>query len=115
MEWRLWLLIILTFETATEGAVANPPILVEAQRTQRLQKPMYEDAIHQPLIAEESFVPPGTDIRNLNHGPEVMVGLVFHSLNPKYETERSYVRVPLRQRLRPGTQSNLLFPFCAVS
>ena len=110
MEWRVWLLIIFIFETTTEAAVAKPHISTEAQRTQGSQKPMYEHAIHQPSMAQESLVLPGTDSRSPNHRPEVMIGLVFQSSNPKREAERSYVRIPLHRRFQAGTQYKPSFP-----
>lgn len=76
---------------------------------------MYEQAIHQPLPAQEPLVPNGTESCAFVHMPEVMVGLIFRSMNSKHETERSYVRIPLRQRLQPGMQHRQFFPFCTVS
>jgi hypothetical protein len=110
MEWRFWLLMVLMFETAAEGLVANRPGSIEAQRTPESQKPMYKYAIHQPVVAQEILVLTRTGSRNFAHEPEVTVGLVFHFLNPKHEAERSYVQIPLRQRLRAGTEFKPLFP-----
>lgn len=115
MEWRCWLLIMLTVETATEAAVAKTPISIEMQKTPGWQKPVYDHAIHQPLTAQEPLVRPGTYSQDLDQEPEVKVGLVFHSSNPKHEPERSYVMIPLHQRLQPGTQPENSSPSCAVS
>lgn len=109
MEWRFCLLMVLMFEAVTEGVVANRPISIEAQRTPASQKPMYKHDIHQP-VAQDILVPTRTGSRNFDHEPEVTVGLVFHSLNPKHEAERSYVRIPLRRRLRAGTEFKPFVP-----
>ena len=110
MEWRLWILVLLTLETGTEGAVAKQPVST-IQGTAGLQKPMYEHAIHQPLVAQEPLVPKGKDSHDLEHEPEAKVGLIFHSSTPKLETEQSYVIIPLRQRLQPGGQPKSSLPF----
>lgn len=112
MEWRLWILIFLLLETATEGAVANRPGLKEVQRTLGSQKPIKEHAIQRPVAAQVSPVPSWTERCPFNHKSEVMVGLVFRSLNAEHNAERSYVRVPLRQRLQAG--KNFEYSFHSV-
>ncbi len=106
----LWVLPALVY-IAAGGTTLKPiepiePVLIEIRSHQHI----YRGAADGRLAAQQPLVPPKTEGQDLNPMKSgVMVGLLFRSPLPEHD---SYVRIPLRERVKPGTELKLALASC---
>ena len=96
----LWLLTILSWGIATQGAIANP---IGSMRSHQ----QIDEHATNGQVAQQVLFRPETNYHHPNAASGVKVRLAFQSLDSKHELDLSDIWIPLQKRLEPGSISLL--------